>query len=161
MPEIRLDSLSAISSRQNLVTFAGEVFLHQIQLVGLVFYEKNRCSVLDSLFWFLFLAAVRRINQLLGIARNGQVDIESCASARLARHIDEPAVIGNDAVNHRKPETASLSLGFGGEKRFKNTIFECLVYTVPGIRHADAYVLFLPRFLKMLAQLHPADGSRP
>ena len=59
--------------------------------------------------------------------------------------IDEPAVVGNDAVNYRKPEAASLSLGFGCEKRLKNTFSDRLVYTVTRIRHADAYILFLPR----------------
>src|SRR5437899_5737137 len=125
--------------------------------MSLVFYEQNRCSVPDSLFCFLFLAPVPRINQLLGIARDGQVDIESCASARLARHIDEPAVVGNDAVNYRKPEAASLSLGFGCEKRLKNTFSDCIVYTVTSMLHADAFNFILHSFLNMFAQLDAAD----
>src|SRR5882672_7917510 len=128
--------------------------------MGLVFYEKNRCAIPSSLVYFLFFPRLCGREERCGIARHGQINIESRAVARLAGHIDEPAVAGNDAVKHREPKAASLSLGFGREKRFENATFDRLVETVSGIRHADPYVLFLPRFLKMVTQLDPADGSR-
>src|SRR4029453_18258885 len=160
MPEICLDSLGAVFVRQNPITFGCKMVLHKIQLMGLVFYEKNRCAIPSSLVGFRFFVPCGGMDERCGIARHGQINIESRAVARLARHIDEPAVAGNDAVNDREPKAASLSLGLGREERFKNATFDRLVETVSGIRHADPYVLFLPRFLKMLAQLDPADGSR-
>ena len=95
--------------------------------MGLVFYEKNRCAIPGSWVRFLFFAALRGRDERGGIVRHGQINIESRAAARLACHIDEPAVVGNDAVNHREPKAASLSLGFGREERFKNAIFDRLV----------------------------------
>src|SRR5262245_16248316 len=127
--------------------------------MSLVFDEQNRCAICSSLFCFLFFSHRSGRDERGGIARQRQINIKSRPVARLACHIDETPVVGDDAINYRQPKAAALSLGFGREERLKNAILDGFVETMPGIGHRYPYVLFLPRFLKAPSQFTATGGS--
>src|SRR5262245_18272309 len=133
------------------MAFGFKMLLHEVQLVDLVLYKKNRGNVPGRWVCCGFFLPLCRGQKGSDIARHRQIQVKRRTPARLARYIDEPAVVGHDAVNHRETEAAALSLGLGCKKRLENTILDRLIYIIYVIRHACGYILSLPGFLKMPA----------
>src|SRR6202008_4654837 len=80
--------------------------------------------------------------------REGQIDQKRSAMIRLAGHLDESVMVGDDSINHRKTEAGASTRLFGGKEGLENPLFDGFIYAGAGIRDANERVQFVFGFLK-------------
>src|SRR5207247_2086672 len=118
--------------------------------------EKNRSSAIGH--WGCLRGGF--YSRLFGnhFDRSGrEVEPKRRAGHRLALDVDKAAVVFDDAIDHGKSQSGSLTLVFGGKEGLENPLPNALIYSDPGIAHFKTDVAASHGFAHVL-QGRAVDG---